>query len=196
MIIYLVRHGEHALVKTVLCGRSDGVALSAEGVEQARRLAAQFGRKPIDLVQTSPRQRAWQTAEPIAAAADIELDQAKAMDELDAGEWTGRSFQSLAGNPAWSAWNRRRCTERPPGGESMAELQARVLCHLEALRLAKANSVVIVTHAEPIRAALLHYSDMPLDRFAEVEVAPASISILCSEGVRFRANGINLQVLP
>ncbi len=196
MIVYLVRHGAHALVNKALCGRSDDIALSAEGVEQARRLAAHFAGKSVDAVQSSPRMRAWQTALPIAAAAEIAVDLADGMDELDVSAWTGRSFESLAADPAWNAWNNNRGTARPPGGESMAELQARVLTHLESLKHSNANSIVIVTHAEPIRAALLHCREVALDRFDEIEIAPASISIIRSVGERLHADEINLQAPP
>ena len=78
----------------------------------------------------------------------------------------------------------------------MHELQARVVGHLQSLEDTKIESVVIVSHAEPIRAALLHCLDVPLDRFSEIAVAPASISIVRSEGGRLTAGDINLQVRP
>lgn len=196
MIVYLVRHGTHPLVNKVLCGRSDGVPLSAEGVEQAHRLAAYFADKPIEAVQSSPRQRAWQTALPIAAASEKVVEPAEGMDELDASGWTGCSFDSLAVDPAWNAWNSNREAARPPGGESMTELQARVTAHLNSLKCGPANAIVIVSHAEPIRAALLLYRGIPLDRFAEIEIDPASISIVRSVGERFEAHEINIQVPP
>jgi probable phosphoglycerate mutase len=195
-IIYLVRHGAHALVNEVLCGRRKGVSLSAEGVNQAAQLGALFAEKSIDLVQSSPRRRARETAGHIARATAREVDVTDDMDELDTGEWTGRSFASLAFDAGWKAWNKSRGSARPPGGESMAELQGRVLRHVEMLKESKASSVVVVTHAEPIRGALLHYRRMSLDRFAEIVVAPASVSILRSDGDRLRAGEINLRVRP
>jgi broad specificity phosphatase PhoE len=194
VIVYLVRHGAHAQVNEVLCGRSDRAPLSADGTEQSRRLAAWFADKPIGAVQSSPRQRAWQTALPIAAATDNTIERADGMDELDVSDWTGRSFKSLAADPAWHVWNNNRGTARPPGGENMIELQARVLGHLESLEQDAANAIVIVTHAEPIRAALLHCLGITLDRFAEIDIAPASISIIRAEGERLQADEVNMQV--
>jgi broad specificity phosphatase PhoE len=196
VIIYLVRHGAHASVDKVLCGRSAGVPLSPEGVTQAHQLAAHFAGSTIDAVQSSPRQRTRETAGPIAAAVGRPIDFAEGIDELDAGEWTGRSFSDLAGDAAWQKWNTNRDQARPPGGESMRELQARVIRHLQSLEDTKIESVVLVSHAEPIRAALLHCLDVPLDRFGEIAVAPGSISIVRSEGGRLTAGDINLQVRP
>jgi broad specificity phosphatase PhoE len=195
MIIYFVRHAIHALVTQALCGRSD-TPLSYEGRAQADSLAAQFSRKQIDLVQSSPRRRAGETAKPIAAATRNVVQTVGQVDELDTGEWTGRSFESLSADPRWDAWNSAREEARPPGGESMGELQARVLAHLEVLRSCGKRSAVIVTHAEPIRAALLHYLAMPLRRFAEIQIDPASISVLRRSRKGLRVEEINLQELP
>jgi broad specificity phosphatase PhoE len=179
VMIYLVRHGCHSLLNRVLCARLRDVPLSEEGVQQARWLAVQFATRPIDLVQSSPRKRSRQTAEPIARRHALEIECAEDFDEIDMGEWSGRSFESLVHDPLWLYWNKRRGSARPPNGESMAELQARVLAHLHRL-LAQRLKAVIVTHAEPIRAVLLHYLKRPLDRYAEIDIAPGSVSILRS----------------
>jgi broad specificity phosphatase PhoE len=193
--VYLVRHGVHALVDRVLCGRSDPVGLSAEGVAQAQQLADTFAYADVTQVATSPRRRACETAAPIAVRLGLPLEQNEAIDELDVGEWTGCSFVSLAGEPLWQHWNSERGSGRPPRGESMQELRARVVAHLEHL-LGTKTVAVLVTHAEPIRAALLHYRDIALDRFDEIEVAPGSISVLRECGGRFVVARTNVAALP
>jgi probable phosphoglycerate mutase len=180
-MIYLVRHGSHWLLDRVLCGRTHDVPLSPQGMRQTHALARQFAGIEIDLVQSSPRQRCRQTAAPIAQAHGLAVECANDMDELDPGDWSGRSFENLACDPAWRRWNACRGSARPPGGESMAALQTRVVAHIERL-LSKHAQAVIVTHAEPIRAALLHYRGMPLDRYQEIDVPPASVSILRASG--------------
>jgi broad specificity phosphatase PhoE len=67
--------------------------------------------------------------------------------------------------------------------------------HIESLR-ARSRAAVVVSHAEPIRAALLHYRGMALDRFAEIEVAPASVSVLCADGGGITACELNVGVAP
>jgi probable phosphoglycerate mutase len=102
-----------------------------------------------------------------------------ALNEIDYGEWTGRSFVELEQDPRWLSWNARRETSRPPNGESMRALQRRVVDHLEQLRRDRsADTVALVSHAEPIRAALLHYAGIKLDDFLSIMVDPASISTL------------------
>jgi probable phosphoglycerate mutase len=175
--VYLVRHATHALVDRILCGRSVDVGLDAAGRAQAERLAAALAERPVALLQASPRRRALETAAPIARRLELEVEIAEPFDELDAGEWSGRAFAELEADARWHAWNARRGSARPPGGESMRALRDRVVAHLDTLR-GRAGAAVIVSHAEPIRAALLHARGLPLDRFAEIAVEPASITAL------------------
>jgi broad specificity phosphatase PhoE len=175
MRIFLVRHATHSLLGRVLCGRTIDIRLDAEGVWQTRALAAWFANEPVDLVQTSPRRRARETAEPIASRFGLTAETVPALDEHDAGEWTGADFETLARDERWRAWNERRGSVRPPAGGSMRELQARVLHHIEDVRSRKFGSAIMMSHAEPIRAALMHYRHIALDDFHRVHVEPASI---------------------
>lgn len=77
----------------------------------------------------------------------------------------------------------------------MRALLQRMVRHLEQLRRVQADgAIVIVSHAEPIRAALLHYSRTPLDNFLSIEVAPASVSTLSVDKSGIRISRINQQV--
>jgi probable phosphoglycerate mutase len=177
--IILIRHAEHDGLGQMLSGRQAGIALNARGLEQAGRLAGKLAPRRIAQVISSPRLRARQTAEPIAAAGKVPLQIAADFDELDYGEWTGRSLAELNNNPRWRRWNERRATTRPPHGESMEELQARVLHGLASAAAATpGRRIVIVSHAEPIRAAILHFRGLSLDQFADVQIEPASIAVI------------------
>ena len=180
--IILIRHAEHDGLGRLLTGRRVGSGLTAWGFEQATRLAGAFARRQIAQVISSSRLRARQTAAPIAAACALPLQIDADFDEIDYGAWTSRSLAELANNPHWRRWNEQRATSRPPRGESMGELQARVLRGLASV--ASANSgrrIVIVSHAEPIRTALLHFRGLSLDEFGRVPVEPASVTPLYFE---------------
>lgn len=176
---YLVRHAAHGLLERVLTGRMPQVHLADLGQAQARRLAQHFAGLNISAIQSSPRERAEETARPIARAVNLPCDIVDALDEIDIGAWTGRAFADLAGDPDWQSWNSSRSTARAPGGESMAEVQARMLAHLQAARTVYPEGrVIIVSHADVIKAGLLHFLGASLDAFANFDVAPASISTL------------------
>jgi broad specificity phosphatase PhoE len=194
---FLVRHAAHGLLDRVLVGRLAGVRLAPCGLSQAQRLAERLQGERITVVQSSPRERACETAEPIAGRTGLPLDIAPALDEIDMGEWTGRSFASLNGDPRWRHWNLARGSARPPGGESMRDVQVRVLRHLEHLHLLHAaGRIVLVSHAEAIRCVLLHFLGMPLHDFVRLELAPATISTVAIDNGRPRVVAVNERVAP
>lgn len=176
---FLVRHATHALLGRVLVGRTPGVGLDDQGWAQAADLARRLAGESVTQLQSSPRDRARETAEPIARRLGLSLEIEPAIDEIDFGAWGGRPFAELEAEPGWGVWNMQRSLARPPGGETMAQLQLRVVRHLEsaAARLPRAR-IALVSHAETIRAAVLHCLGMALDDFARIEIAPASITIL------------------
>ncbi|MEH3147121.1 MAG: histidine phosphatase family protein [Methylobacterium frigidaeris] len=176
-ILRLVRHASHGRVNAVLCGRMAGVALDAAGLAEAKGVARRLAGSGAAAVLTSPQPRSRATAEPVAAALGLDAEVADALDEIDFGTWTGRSFADLADDPGWRAWNDRRGSTRPPGGESMAEAQERIVGLLGALAEA-GRAAILVGHGDVIRAALLHVLGLPLDAYHRIEVAPASISTI------------------
>jgi broad specificity phosphatase PhoE len=179
--IHLVRHGQHALLGRVLCGRMPGVQLDELGCEQMVAAAEAIRRSAPIAVQSSPQRRTLQSAAIVAARCGLALEIVPAFDEIDMGRWTGANFADLAFDKAWQQWNARRGSARPPGGESMMALQHRVINHIEQLTI-QDGTFVIVSHAEPIRAAVMHYLRMPLDQFHTVAIDPASISTIRFEG--------------
>ncbi len=183
--IILVRHCAHDLIDRILVGRRIDVPLSAAGVEQAKRLAARLGARGLTRVVSSPQFRALQTARPLAGDIGRAIEIAPEFDEVDFGEWSGRSFDQLHEDTDWHRWNTRRDLGRPPGGESMAELQTRVLAGVLRLGEAHSNQVVaVITHAEPIRAAVLACRQIPLRAFACVNVESGAVVTLQVENRR------------
>lgn len=160
-----------------------GVQLGEIGRKQIARAAELIAQPRPGVLQSSPQLRTMQSAAIIGARCNLPIEVAPAFDEVNMGRWTGCSFADLASDPAWHLWNEKRGSATPPGGESMAAVQKRVLDHIEQLR-ARQGTAVIVSHAEPIRAALMHFLGVPLDRFYEVEVEPGSVNTLTFEGER------------
>lgn len=192
--IHLVRHGHHALLGERLCGRMPGVQLDDLGRRQMSRCAGTILPKPTS-IHSSPRRRARQSAGILASHFDLAVKIVPAVDEIDVGDWTSRTFAELDVEPRWSKWNTQRGSSSAPNGESMQALQRRVVQHLEQLRNDPSDAtVVIVSHAEPIRAALLHYSGVALDDFLSIEVDPASVSTLSIDSDGIHVSRINQRV--
>jgi broad specificity phosphatase PhoE len=193
--LFLVRHATHGLLAEILVGRMPNIPLTECGRDQARRLAVRLSRESIAAVQSSPQQRARDTAAPIARALGVPLEIEDAVDEIDMGEWTGRSFEDLRTDPRWDFWNRARSLARVPGGESMIDVDRRVARHVERVCCARPDAkVVIVSHAEVIRAAVLRSLGLSLDSFARIEISPASVSTLAIG--HWGAKILNLNEVP
>jgi len=178
-MFFLVRHAAHELVDRVLCGRMAGVKLGEEGRAQARRVAQRLARERISAIHTSPLERAQETAAPIAEQLDLTPEIHEAISEIDVGEWEGRDFGSLQNDPHWTSWNNVRGVTRPPSGETMLEVQARVVGHMERVRGSHADqAVVLVSHGDVIKAALLYCLGMPIEGYRLFDISPASVSTL------------------
>jgi broad specificity phosphatase PhoE len=176
---FLVRHAAHDRVGTILCGRMPGVHLGTLGKAQAERLAERFANENAASIHTSPLERAVETAEPIAARLGQPLEICEDIAEIDFGAWSGTSFEALAQDPRWAAWNNTRSNSRPPYGETMLEAQARIVGVLEQLRTRHPNrSIILISHSDVIKAALLYHLGLPIDAYARFDIEPASISTL------------------
>ena len=97
--------------------------------------------------------------------------------EFRFGDWEGKTFDQLHSLPEWQRFNTHRSIVRPPGGEMMLEVQARMVRAAEDVRGAHSDqTVVIVSHADPLRALLAHYLGSPLDLLLRFNLSPASLT--------------------
>jgi probable phosphoglycerate mutase len=175
----LIRHASHVELGRTLTGRRRDVSLSQEGLEQAEIVSDLLGVEPIAAVYSSPRERAYYTARDIAEPHGVKVEIADTLDEVDFGDWAGRSFDALEGDPLWCAWNEARGTARPPGGESMAEAVARAVRTIETIaRDRKDQTVALVSHCDIIRGVIAHYLGLSLDNILRFDIDPASVSRL------------------
>lgn len=180
LTLFLVRHAAHDDVGRFLAGRLEPVPLGKAGREQARRLAERMRQEEITDIYTSPRTRTWETATAIAAACGIGSPKAsEALDEIDFGNWSGKDFDTLDGDPLWRLWNTTRSLVRIPGGETVVEVQSRVLNLIETLREDEdGKRIALVSHADVIKAAVSHVLGLPADAWPRFDIAPASVTTL------------------
>jgi broad specificity phosphatase PhoE len=156
-----------------------GIRLNAAGEAEASRLAERFRSERIDAVYSSPLERATQTAAPIAAALGLPPEIDEDINELDLGDWTGAAFGDLSTKQDWQWWNAARGQHRPPGGETMIEVQVRISRWLEAVRTRfPQGAVIAVSHGDVIKAALAFVLGLSLDHHDRLEIDPGSISMI------------------
>jgi len=179
--VLLVRHGVTATTGIVLPGRTPGLHLSERGLAQAEHVAerlSELPRKPVALY-ASPLERTRETAAPIARALRLRTQIDRGLVECDFGLWTGKKLHLLAKKPEWRAVQHAPSTFRFPHGESFTELQLRMWTTLEKIAAKHRNrTVVVVSHADPIKAAVTYAQGVPLDLFQRTVISTCSISAI------------------
>ncbi len=183
-LVLLVRHGQTPTTGKVLPGRAPGLHLSDKGVDQAARVAERIAglqrpERGLAAVYASPLERTRETAAPIAKALGLRVRPSKGLLECDFGEWTGASLRSLYKKAEWRTVQRNPSGFRFPGGESFTEMQTRITGAIDALRKAHpGQTVVAVSHADPIKATVAHALGTHLDLFQRIVVSPCSVSAI------------------
>ena len=194
-LFHLVRHGSHDLLGQVFVGRGP-VDISTLGQSEATAVAEALSNAGLAAVISSPQERAQQTARVVAARAGLVVQIEPGIAELDMGIWTGSSFALLDDDPRWHAFNRFRGTAPIPGGETMLAAQARALEAVLRLRVSYPDAALaLVSHADMIKAILMHFLGMPLDFMRRIEVAPGSRSILELREQDGMVHAVNLPAL-
>lgn len=177
-LVILVRHGLTPTTGQVLPGRAPGLHLSESGHRQAREVAQRLAELPVAAVYASPLVRAQETAAPTAEHVGVETTLCEGLLECEFGEWTGERISELAKLPEWRTVQKTPSEFRFPGGESFVEMQGRIVDALQEIAARHPGDVVVcVSHADPLKAAIVHLDGRPLDQFQSVAVEPASISV-------------------
>jgi probable phosphomutase (TIGR03848 family) len=187
-VFHLLRHGEHNVQGKICAGRMPGVVLSERGRAEAEDAARRLVGAGIAAIYASPLERTRETAEIVGRNLSLPVTILDDLAELDFGEWTGKTFDEVRKDPRWPAWASYRSLSRIPGGETMREVQRRVVeAIMEMREQHPSEAVVVISHGDVIRAALVFALGMPLDFYGRIEVATASLSTL-----RIDANGIRV----
>ena len=179
-LVLLVRHGQTPTTGATLPGRAKGLHLADTGIAQAEAAAARLaGLKKISAIYASPLERTRETAKPIAAARGLKVQIERGLLECDFGAWTGRRLDDLRKLPEWTTVQRYPSGFRFPDGESFAEMQTRMVGTIDRLvERHHGETIVAVSHADPIKAAVAQALGTHLDLFQRIVISPCSISAI------------------
>ncbi len=177
-VVLLVRHGQTPTTGKLLPGRAPGLHLSETGEAQAAAVGQRLATlKKVDAVYASPLERTKETAGAIAKALGLKVKLDKGLLEADIGDWTGQELKAVRKAPEWKRVHSYPSGFRFPGGESFVEMQARIVSALERLRTAHPGATIVaVSHADTIKAAVAHALGTHLDLFQRIVVSPCSVT--------------------
>lgn len=181
MRLILVRHGETVWnAESRVQGGNADTALSEKGVRQVAQLAEVLRHERVDLILSSPLQRATTTAKGIGQYHQAPIITNPDLKEVDVGEFDGlstvdmpQSFTELM----LSWWKGGQ--ERLPGGESFAELQERTWGVVEPyLRDGELHDIVLVSHYFTTLSIIFKALDFPMNMLVKFRMDPGCISVL------------------
>ncbi len=177
--ILLVRHGETDWNRSGRIMGDQPVPLNQHGEAQVHLLAACLKDRRIQTVYSSPVTRAVQTAEILASVLGACVTVLPGLSEIGVGEWAGKFWKDLADEPVKQNYYAKPYEARPPGGETLAEVQARAVAAVEeACRNGTCEPFLFVSHADVIRSVLAHYLRLDFVGLRQARIDHASLTAL------------------
>ena len=161
MNIYFARHGQTQWNKdNIICGRKN-IPLTEKGKEQAQKLAENLVAEKIDIIISSPLQRAIQTSEIVAKSLECEILIDERLIEQNYGIYEGVN----SGNEGFLN-NKRNFAYKYPEGESMMQVAARVYPLIDELRERYADkNILLICHGGVCRVLKTYFQDMTNEEY-------------------------------
>jgi broad specificity phosphatase PhoE len=176
--LFLIRHGHTAQTEAGKLYSDPESVLTDKGRAEVNALAQILPAEKPELVLTSPSVRARATADVIAGMTKLNAEVVPQLHEWQVGEWEGRSYLEIkkAEPEVYAAWSKDPIRNAPPGGESIEQLCQRAQKHVAEITTKYGGKrILLVSHAEVIRAFLVYALGMPVDNFWRLSVPTASV---------------------
>jgi len=178
---WLVRHGETVWNRD---GRIQGhrhVPLTERGGAQVRQTRERLAGEDLAVIYSSDAGHAIATAQEVAEGRDARVQTDARLREFAYGEWEGLTMpEAEAHSPEiFAARIRRRNTAiAAPGGETTAELLARVgeFCRWARKRHSPDDNIAVVGHGGSLRAVVVSLLGLDQEHFWRLRLSHGSLS--------------------
>ena len=197
--ILLIRHGESEANREGFFAGQNDVKLLDKGLMQAEA-TAQFIKKSykVDRIYSSDLIRAYDTALAVSRATGLPVSCDERLREIYSGLWQGMRFDDIIRDfgESYGVWLRDIGNAVCDGGESVRQLGERVMAALTDIAVKNDGStVVIATHATPIRAMQCIVSGLDLGEMRNIPwVSNASVTELIFEDGKFHLGKVGQDV--
>jgi len=171
MKIFLLRHPETDWNgEWRFQGRTD-IPVSKKGKEALEKALPVLCKLPIDIIYTSPLQRARIVAEMINERTGIPFEVDERIIEANCGEWEGRKVPELMKEePGFMAkWWANPYAVPIPGGESYQDVEKRTSALLQEI-IAKNTNALLVSHGIAITTMLRYILELPYEKTAILRI--------------------------
>lgn len=168
--LYIVRHCEaEGNVNETFQGHSDG-DITPKGALQLEKLAERFKDIPVDVVYSSPLQRAFKTAQAVARFHDVPVIADRDLMEINGGKMEGCKWNELDKlfPYEYSFWKNDFVNFQAPDGESIRGVYQRMSqAAIKHVSENKGKSIVIASHGGAVRTLLCYLLGYPPERIDE-----------------------------
>ncbi|MEG0372179.1 MAG: histidine phosphatase family protein [Clostridium sp.] len=161
--LYLTRHGQTEWnIEKRLQGRGNS-PLTQEGIEKAYELRKRLKDIPIDVIYTSPIERALHTAQILKGDKDVEILSCEGLMEMSFGTYEGRKTDEISKEcPEWdiNLIMEGNTTLAAPEGENLGQVRDRVkeaMDHIIAMH--KGKHILVVAHGITLKALMYYFKD-------------------------------------
>lgn len=178
--LLLLRHAVTEVTDgTLLLGQQDA-HLGEEGQRQAEALADAVARREPDRLVASPLSRCTETARPVAEATGLEVETDPDLQEIDFGDWSGRSFDQIKKQAPDLV---EELGEDPgsftfPGGEKISSFWKRVAAAGDRLTNSSASRIAVLSHGGVSRSLICHLLRLHPEKYLLFNVGYASLSTM------------------
>jgi len=199
-LVIFMRHGQaENNVSRTLVGRHIESHLTSQGKDQAADVAKQLKSIPIDKVYVSPVIRAMETAQIVCEILGMDYEIDERLYEIELGKLVGMNYEEVT--TKYGDLFLRFYAEHDPvlasfGVEPFAAVKQRVKSLLDdALKKHEDSNVLMVTHLDPIKAALATLLDLKPEALYRWHIRNASLTVLKHESKIYSLSGVNVMAM-
>ena len=194
--IIFLRHGQAKNnTERILAGRTPGVPLTEEGVEQSEKAAKFLEEMNISVIYSSPIERAKNTAEIVGKHISIDVRIDDRLIELDMGKFTGKPYDEIFSSHGnvFMKFYRGELEIAHNGVETFEQVKKRIRDMVDhVIDNHPDENVVLVTHMDPIKAMLSTVVSFSPENLYELIIPNASLNIFREYKRKFSISGINV----
>lgn len=175
----LVRHGHTEATEQGRLYTDPAAELTPQGMAQASAVADWIHEKKPDVVLCSTARRVRSTAAVISRQIGVEALPVEGLNEWHVGEWEGLTYWDVKKDQpeVYKQWSSDPIMNRPPGGESVADMFERTRSKIgELIDQYDGKTVCLITHAGIIRSALIYALEMDIRNFWRFAIPVGSIT--------------------
>ncbi len=196
-LVIFMRHGQaDNNVSRTLVGRHLESHLTSQGRQQVADVAKQLKSIPIDKVYASPVIRSKESAQIVCETLGMDYEVDERLYEIELGKLVGMNYEEVT--TKYGDLFLRFYAEHDPvldsfGVEPFAAVKRRIKSLLDdVLEKHEDSNVLMVTHLDPIKAALSTMLDLKPEALHRWHIRNASLTVLKHESRIYSVSGVNV----